>query len=104
MAFSGGGGETRIIEKNNYNYIYVMLDSSRSRVRSEEPRDDLKLHEVSSNSFNNKLLQRKSSQVNQAIVMERTTTLNLNGKISRRTRHLNLKILEPPVADEHLRL
>ena len=104
MAFSGGGGETRIIEKNNYNYIYVMLDSSRSRVESEEPRDDLKLHEVSSNSFNNKLLQRKSSQVNQAIVMERTTTLNLNGKISRRTRHLNLKILEPPVVDEHLRL
>ena len=81
MAFSGGGGETRIIEKNNYNYIYVMLDSSRSRVESEEPRDDLKLHEVSSNSFNNKLLQRKSSQVNQAIVMERMKTLNLNGKI-----------------------
>ena len=104
MAFSGGGGATRIIEKNNYNYIYVMLDSSRSRVESEEPRDDLKLHEVSSNSFNNKLLQRKSSQVNQALVMERMKTLNLNGKISRRTRHLNLKILEPPVVDEHLRL
>ena len=104
MAFSGGGGETRIIEKNNYNYIYVMLDSSRSRVESEEPRDDLKLHEVSSNSFNNKLLQRKSSQANQAIVLERMKTLNLNGKISRRTRHLNLKILEPPVVDEHLRL
>ena len=84
------------------NYIYVMPDGS--RVESEEPRDDLKLHEVSSNSFNNKLLQRKSSQVNQAIVMERMKTLNLNGKISRRTRHLNLKILEPPVVDEHLRL
>ena len=28
------------------NYIYVMPDSS--RVKSEEPRDDLKLHEVSS--------------------------------------------------------
>merc|ERR1719193_2187652 len=43
-AFSGGGGETRIIEKNNY--IYVMPDGS--RVESEEPRDDLKRHEVSS--------------------------------------------------------
>jgi len=43
-AFSGGGGETRIIEKNNY--IYVMPDGS--RVESEEPRDDLKMHEVPS--------------------------------------------------------
>ena len=62
-AFSGGGGETTIIEKVSCftfigwfeyweqpflqnNYIYVMPDGS--RVESEEPRDDLKIHEVSS--------------------------------------------------------
>jgi len=41
-AFSGGGGETRIIERNNY--IYVMPDGT--RVESEVPREDLKVHQV----------------------------------------------------------
>merc|ERR1719464_307080 len=41
-AFSGGDGETRIIERNNY--IYVMPDGT--RVESEVPRDDLKVHQI----------------------------------------------------------
>merc|ERR1719320_56032 len=41
-AFSGGDGETRIIERNNY--IYVMPDGT--RVESEVPREDLKVHMV----------------------------------------------------------
>merc|ERR1719193_2682256 len=43
-AFSGGGGETRIIERNNY--IYVLQNGT--RVESAEPREDLKVHEVPS--------------------------------------------------------
>ena len=43
-AFSGGGGETRIIERVQNNYIYVLQNGT--KVESAEPREDLKVHEV----------------------------------------------------------
>merc|ERR1711972_1021820 len=43
-AFSGGGGETRIIERVQNNYIYVLQNGT--KVESAVPREDLKVHEV----------------------------------------------------------
>ena len=77
------------------NYIYVMPDGS--RVESEEPRDDLKMHEVSPTaSTTTKVVSSESSNSDGANEDFELEWEDIN--------HLNLKILEPPVVDEHLGL